>query len=82
MLLKNGEKQKTLINFSKYKDDKHFLQEADLLASVMKMTDERYEVVDFSTPVAVVEHAISWLRPEMDADLLGFVKPFSLTVRF
>ena len=51
-----------------------------MIGSIATLTADRYEVADISTPLFVAEHAIGWYRPEVTADLLGFVKPFPVDV--
>ncbi|XP_037778483.1 glutamate receptor-like isoform X2 [Penaeus monodon] len=51
--------------------------EADMSAVVYSVTDKRKQAVDFSEPVYVDELTISYLRPVLESDMAGFVKPYT-----
>lgn len=44
------------------------------------VSDSRLRVVDYSVPVDMEQQAIIYKRPAFEADVAGFVKPFSLSV--
>ena len=45
------------------------------------VTLERTKVADFSVPITATDHAILYRRPQIEPDLLGFIKPFTALVR-
>ncbi|ROT78136.1 Variant Ionotropic Glutamate Receptor [Penaeus vannamei] len=54
--------------------------EADMSAVVYSVTDKRKQAVDFSEPVHVDELTIGYLRPVLESDMAGFVKPYTLSM--
>lgn len=55
-------------------------QEADMSMVPMSINHIRNEAVDFSETLFVDEHRITFKRPVPEADITGFVKPFTPTV--
>lgn len=56
------------------------LQEVDYVGVPFVVSDSRMSAVDFSVTVEMERSEIMYLRPSFEADVAGFVKPFSLYV--
>ena len=50
-------------------------------SSVLTFSYNRRKALDTSEPLYMQELAILWHRPELEADLAGFIKPFDTEVR-
>lgn len=55
-------------------------QEVDVAIGPFGVTLARIAVADFSVPITATDHAILYRRPQIEADLAGFVRPFALPV--
>ncbi|KAK8381548.1 hypothetical protein O3P69_018561 [Scylla paramamosain] len=53
-------------------------REVDVAIGPFGVTLERTKVADFSVPITATDHAVLYRRPQIEPDLLGFTKPFTL----
>lgn len=52
-----------------------------MTAVVLSVDYLRDRAVDFSVPLYVDQQAVGYKRPVFEADMLGFVKPYSYEVK-
>lgn len=52
-----------------------------MTAVVLSVDSLRGRAVDFSVPLYVDQQAVGFKRPVFEADMLGFVKPYTYEVR-
>nr|XP_027209482.1 glutamate receptor 1-like [Penaeus vannamei] len=57
-------------------------REVDMTAVVLSVDYLRDRAVDFSVPLYVDQQAVGYKRPVFEADMLGFVKPYSYELWF
>ncbi|KAK4310049.1 hypothetical protein Pmani_018354 [Petrolisthes manimaculis] len=55
-------------------------REVDVAIGPFGVTLDRIAVADFSVPITATDHAILYRRPQIEPDLAGFVRPFTLPV--
>ncbi|XP_042204931.1 probable glutamate receptor [Homarus americanus] len=55
-------------------------KEVEIALGPFIVTSEREELCDFSLPLYIENSAIVYQRPALESDIMGFLKPFSLTV--
>ncbi|MPC71247.1 hypothetical protein E2C01_065519 [Portunus trituberculatus] len=55
-------------------------QEADMSSSLYTVSQARSRAVAFSYPFTVDQFSFSYVRPVLRSDVVGFIKPLSLSV--
>ncbi|XP_066962295.1 glutamate receptor 1-like [Macrobrachium rosenbergii] len=55
-------------------------KEAEVAIGPIGVTYDRYNAAEFSSPIFMTDQTILYLRPRLEPDLMGFVKPFTLLV--
>lgn len=48
---------------------------------VFSQQEARARAVDFSEPLYINDHVLSYHRPQLEPDITGFVKPYTSLVR-
>ncbi|XP_042213066.1 glutamate receptor-like isoform X1 [Homarus americanus] len=53
-------------------------KEVDMSGVIFTVGEERARVIDFSVPLYMNEHVLSYKRPDLTPDIAGFVKPYTI----
>ncbi|XP_037799880.1 glutamate receptor ionotropic, kainate 2-like [Penaeus monodon] len=55
-------------------------RKVDMSGVIFSVTEDRNRAVDFSVPLYTSEHVLCYRKPTFQSDILGFMKPYTLTL--